>query len=89
MIQAMTMKEEIARACVASGPGESGTNHKAMGTAEESRQPIILFFAIGECFTSSVRFKVGTAIVILIFFQFRLLPAKFGALATVMSTLRP
>ena len=85
----MTMKEEIARACVASGPRESGANHKAMGTAKESRQPIILFFAIGECFASSVLFTVGTAIVILIFFQLDSSAANFGVLTTAMSTLRP
>ena len=74
MIQAMTMKEEIASACVAVGSRGSGANHNAIGTAREKKQPISFRVEVNEYFVSPIRFAVGSGTAIGIFFRFGLPP---------------
>src|ERR1700676_5584809 len=78
MIQAMTMKEEIASACVAVGSRGSGANHNAIGTAREKKQPISFRVEVNEYFVSPIRFAVGSGTVIGIFFRFRAANAEFN-----------
>src|SRR5580704_3316366 len=70
----MTMKEEIASACLAVGSRGSGANHKVIGTASEKKQPISFLVEVNPCFPSSMRSVVGTAILIRVFFRFGLRP---------------
>src|ERR1700730_17830263 len=77
MIQAMTMKEEIASACVAVGPRGRGANHNAIGTAREKKQPISFRVEVNEYFVSPIRFAVGSGTAIGIFFRFGLPPPNF------------
>src|ERR1700674_1081583 len=60
----MTMKEEIASACVAAGPRGRGVNHNATGTTIEKKHPASLRAELKELFVCARRSAVGAAMVI-------------------------